>query len=340
MDYSKGYRAIFYATVFDPVTWTDSSAGRIELLSGSVNRTNSELRNSASLTVKDYDSALDRWLRIYMVSEQLGEQKRVPLFTGLATNPNEDHNGSVANMSLQCYSVLKPAQDIQLEHGWFVAKNYNGVKAIKELLSCTKAPIVETEEGIAALDDYIIAEDQETHLSMVEKILDAIDWIMKIAGDGTIILSPAPILGYTEPVLTMSPNENDIVETSFSIEHDWFECPNVLRVTYNELTAIAKDEDPESPLSIQNRGREIWATESSPALGTDETLGEYTRARLAELQEIYETASYQRRFMPDVYTGDVIRLGYPDLNGDFIIESQSINLGHAATTSETVKRSA
>lgn len=339
MDYTKGYRAIFYATEFDPVTWTDSSAGRIELLSGSINRTNSELRNSASLTLKNYDNALDKWIRIYMISEQLGEQKRVPLFTGLATSPSDSYTGSVANVSMQCYSVLRPVEDIALEHGWYVRKNYNGVKAIEELLSATYAPVVKTEESVAALDDYIVAEDQETNLSMIEKILYAIDWVMKIAGDGTIILSPAPVLGYTDPVLTMSPTVNDIVEKTFSIEHDWFECPNALRVTYNELTAVAKDEDPDSPLSIQNRGREIWATESSPALGTDETLGEYTNNRLKELQEMSETASYERRFMPDVYTDDVVRLGYPNLNGDFIVESQTINLGHAATTSETVKRS-
>jgi len=345
MDYTQGYRAIFYATEFDPVTWTDFSADltrRIDLISGSISRTNTDLRQSASLVTKDYNIGFEQWIRIYMVAEQMGEQKREALFTGIATSPSDSHQGVVVNSNIQCYSVLKPAADIYLSRGWYANKNMNAITIIKELLkpiNPTNANVVITPNNAEAyLQDYVIAEDQETNLTMIEKILDAIGWMMQIQGDGTIVLSPYTLLGQDEPVLTMSPYENDIVETSFNIEHDWFECPNCIRVTYNGAIAIYKDEDPDSPLSVQNRGREVWAVEDSPALSTGESLYEYAKLRLHELQEMNEVATYTRRFMPEVNVDDIVRLGYSDLSGDFIVETQNINLGYAANVSETVKR--
>ena len=332
IDFTEGYGVGFYATLFDPVLWIEY--GRFGITGGSINRTNTDLRQSASLSLIDYDETIERWIRVYAFAEQLGEQTRVPLFTGIATSPSISYKGSVATYNLQCYSVLKPIQDIFLEPGWYVDKSANGLNTIRDLLAPIGAP-VETNGDSAAIEDVIVAEGNETNLSMIEKILEAIDWIMQIEGDGTIVLSPH----YTEPVTMLSGSINNVVETSFSKDRDWFDCPNCLRVIYGDSSAVAKDEDPESMLSIQNRGREVWSVEENPALAEDELLSEYAHRRLGELQELSETASYTRRYLPGVNVDDVIRLGYSDLNGDFTITSQSITLGKNITTSETVKRS-
>ena len=340
MDYSKGYTSSFYMTLLDPITWTDT--GRIELMSGSISRSETDLRQSANLSLRSWDYSGDQWVRIYMVSEANGSLDRIPLFTGIATSPSDSYSLGVTTSNVQVYSVLKPAQDIYLQHGWYARKNAGCEKVIRELLSNLNAPLefnYDTDEGY--LQDDIIAEDNETEVSMVEKILASVKWVMYIRGDGTIVFEKShdDFNDVSDPVVTMAPYENDVIETSFTLSHDWFSCPNVFRATYNEMTAVARDESDESPLSVQNRGREVWAVEDNVELLDDETIAEYAQARLYELQERSETASYNRRFLPDVNVTNKIRLDYPELSGDFIVTSQTITLGHAAVTQEQIKRS-
>ena len=141
-----------------------------------------------------------------------------------------------------------------------------------------------------------------------------------------------------EPVAIISANKNDVIETSFSISRDWFDCPNVFKASYGDFTAIERDDDPASELSTVSRGREIWMVEESVSLEEDESLGEYAKRRLREEQTKSESASYTRRFLPEINQGDMIRINYPELQGDFYVDSQSINLGINAQTNENVYR--
>jgi hypothetical protein len=102
--------------------------------------------------------------------------------------------------------------------------------------------------------------------------------------------------------------------------------------------AEARDEDPNSPLSIQNRGREVWIEESSCNLNENETLAEYARRRLRECQQVSRVINYERRFDPNVTTTDIVQLNYPaqKIVGSFAVTSQSIALGFGAKTSEEV----
>ena len=82
----------------------------------------------------------------------------------------------------------------------------------------------------------------------------------------------------------------------------------------------------------------LWAYESSVALNANETPDEYARRRLKELQQNIVNASYSRRYIPNIFPNDIVTLHYPSqgLDGDFIVESQSISLGHNARTTEKV----
>ena len=110
----------------------------------------------------------------------------------------------------------------------------------------------------------------------------------------------------------------------------------MFRVVNEGMTAIAKDEDPDSPFSIQARGREIWMEENGATLRTDETLGQYATRRLKEEQTVVYSLSYNRRFDPEVRATDLVDIIYPDqtINGTFLVTSQSINLGYGASVSE------
>ncbi len=332
MKWNSGYSASYYAYIVDPVTWRETD--RLEITGGNLNRTEEGLRDSADLDCKEYRQGMERYIRVYLDVRQNGSAAHIPLFTGLATSPARDIDGYYETNNLECYSVLKAAEDVLLERGYYVSAGTNGAQVVKDLLSCIPAPI-DVEGNAPGIQASIIAEDGETRLSMADKVLAAIGWRMRIEGDGRIVLLPKPM----EPVAHFDPIEQDVIEPSITVNYDWYECPNVFRAVQEDLFAVARDDSPDSPLSTVSRGREVWAEETSCELNTGESISEYAVRRLRELQRIRLTASYDRRYNPDVLVGDLIQLRYPaqGLEGIFRITSQKIELGHGAKTSEEVE---
>ena len=330
IDWAKGYSAISYMTRVDPVTWRDTE--RIEITGGSIGREPSGLRQSADLDCVDYPEGVEQWVRVWMDVRQDGSHAHEALFTGLATSPDTNIDHGRRAKKLQCYSVLKPADDVLLRRGWYAPSESDGAELVRQLLSVSPAPI--TIEGEPKyLTSAIVAEMGETNLTMAEAILTAMNWHLRIAGDGSIVISPLP---ETESAI-FDPNDNDVVETEISLSADWYDCPNCLMAVADDMTAVARD-DSAGALSTVSRGREVWTYEDGVDLADNESIAEYATRRLRELQRYERTADYDRRYMPELYPGDLVRLHYPqvDLQGLYRIESQSIEIGYNCRTSETV----
>ena len=332
MDWSKGYSSAFYAKEVDPVTWRDIA--EIPITGGTVKRTISGLRQSATLQCLEELGGIERWVRIYMDVEQNGSYAHEALFTGLAASPKRKAYASRAERTPDCYSVLKPADDVYLPRGWYAPAGQNGGEVIRQLLSVSPAP-VDVADSAPQLDMTIIAEDNETRLTMTDKVLEAMGWYIDITGDGTIHVRPLSAV----PVITLDPASYDVVKAPISITEDLYSAPNVYQAVSGDMVGIARDDREDSPLSVQNRGREVWAGESGVTLAAGETIGEYAQRQLQRAQRVRKQASYDRRYIPDVRVGSVITLHYPaqGLDGLFFVESQNVRLGHNAETAENVE---
>lgn len=335
MDWKAGYIARYYLSVVEPNSWKDKA--KFELISGSIRRSGSDLLQSADVVSPDYLETKEQIVRVWMDATQEGESAHTPLFTGYTATPTRDINGVKETRSIQCYSVLKPAQDVLLDRGWYAPVDIDGTALVKQLLRVTH-----TEINISAEEDKkrkltraIIAESGETNLSMAWKILDAMNWRMKVDGLGRIFIEPYS----KENAAVFDMTHNDIVELSITIEHDWYNCPNVLRVVIGDDVFIARDEDEKHEMSIPSRGREVWAEETSPALNDRETGQDYANRRLKELQRVSTVISYDRRYDPNVFPSDLVYINYPRLNipgAQYYVGSQTISLGYNAKTSEEV----
>jgi hypothetical protein len=330
IDWSKGYSASYYATLVDPLTWNDLD--RFEITGGSISREETDLRHSADIDTVNTELVGENYIRVYMTVRQDGDIDRIPLFTGLATSPSVNIEGLRRDNTFQCYSVLKPASDVLLRRGWFAAVDMNCRNLLLDLTSVIKAPVL-IENSDARLTDYLVAEGNESHLTMIDKLLDLMNWRLTIDGDGTISIGPYP---KSESVIFDSLG-NDILEPSLSIERDWYNCPNVFRAVNNYDEYIEYDHS-NNLWSIENRGREVWAEETNCDLIEGESLELYAKRRLSELQEVAEKVSYTRAFNPGVTVNDIIRLNYPaqNISGLFLVTSQKIDIGYSARTSEEV----
>lgn len=342
MNWTKGFSSRYYISIVDKDTWRDID--RIEITGGSIKRSMSSLRQSADIDVVNFETKeVEPLIRVWLDARQSSDSSHTPLFTGLATSPSRNINGRLVAQTLQCYSVLKPADDVLLPRGWYAPVDVNAIEQIKKLLKVTKAPVeIDGDNSKCILKNAIIAEQNETHLSMVEVLLASVNWRMVIDGYGRIWLRPYP----ETPEITFDSRTVDIIEPQITDNYDWFECPNVLRAIADGAYAEARDDDPESPMSIARRKREVWVEETSCNLNEKETLAGYAQRRLKELQHVGRTINYDRRYIlledytppRDLNVTDIIRLNYPAQNivGDFVISDQSITLGFGAKTSEEV----
>lgn len=333
MDWSKGFEASYYMTVVDRQTWRDTE--RLEITGGNISRSMTGLRQSADVTCVKYDQETERYIRIWFDARQDGEMEHVPLFTGIATSPKKQIDGVLVKNPVQCYSVLKPAEDVFLPRGWYAPAGVSCESILRKLLAVTFAP-VDVYPNAPALQQPIIAESGENHLTMIDKVLLSIGWRIIIDGRGQISILPQT----SEAVIRYDPAENDAIEPQISVERDWYSCPNVFRATMSNVSAIATDNREDSPLSIANRGREVWKEDTSCTLNDGETITEYARRRLRESQEIAVTIQYDRRYNPDVFPSDVVNLHYPkqEIDGLYVVTKQSITLGYGCRTAETVMR--
>lgn len=329
MDYSKGMTVSYYGHFVDPASWRDVE--RFELISGSVSTELTELRASASFDCKGYPQNTERYIRLYMDATQAGETVHIPLFTGLATSPEDNVKGTWTENTVTCYSVLKLAEDVLLPRGWYAPVETSGAVIIRQLLEDLKAPI-ETADNAPTLQEAIIAEDGETKLSMMDRVLTAMDWRVRLTGAGVVQIVPKD----EQQRLVISEEEFDIIEPELDISRDWYSAPNCFRAISNDLSATARDDSPNSYLSTVNRGREVWTEETDCALSAGESIADYALRRLREQQKIETLVKYNRRFVPDLTAGDVVQLHFPDigLQGQFQISSQSIELDFAARTNE------
>lgn len=327
MDWSKGFESTYYCTIVDPVSWRDID--RFDITGGQISRNTENLIESASIDCVRYDLG-EQWVRIWMDTRQNGATEHIALFTGLATSPIDNAEGNLIKNSLSCYSVLKPCDDILLPRGWY-APSESGVGVIKDLLK-TPAPVV-IDDDIPKLAHNIIAEARETNLTMLRKILLAMDLRIRITGNGEIQIKKQA----TEPSAEFGVG-NDCIEPVFTKEYDWYKCPNVYRAVSGNDSVTVVDDNPDSPLSTVNRGREIWKEEDSCDFNTGETLYEYALRRLKEEQMVAKKISYSRRFNPDIYVTDLVNIKYSQFDGLYLVTSQSIELGYGARTTEGAVR--
>lgn len=330
MIWKDGFTASYYITIIDALTWRD--IGRREITGGSINRAAGDLMQSADLDMTE--SIGEAWVRIWLDADQDGVT-HVPLFTGITSAPTRDIYGRMNTYKVECYSVLKPADDILTERGYYIPADVPAPQAAARLLRGPAPVQVDTVADYPRLTESIVAEDGETNLTLARKVVDAIGWRIRVDGYGIIHIEQTSDV----PVMTFDSFDNDVLELTLSDTSDWYSCPNVFRAVSGDLTAVARD-DGDGPLSTATRGREIWAEESSVNLGTNESIAAYAYKRLKELQSPARTITYTRRFYPDITVGDIVRISYPEVGIDdtFRISTQSFELAYGCRTSEEAVR--
>ena len=335
MNWNSGFSALYELKKVDPVTFEDM--GSFEFVSGTIDRVDSGLMESADLTMTENPG--ECWVRVYLNAKQETGGARIPLFTGLTSAPERTLNGRREQFVVECYSVLKPVDDILVARGYYAPAGTDAAKLVEELLSVGPAAVIVDDES-PSLSEAVVAEDSMSRLDIAWLILDAIGWRLRIEGNGTIHICQAA----SDVSAVFDTEDNDVIELDVTDQQDWFSVPNCIRVTSGDNCVEYRDDDTDSPVSTVARKKtrggngEIWASDTASAIGDNESLAEYAVRILREKQAPARTINYTRRYRPDVFVSDLVALRLPSvkIDGQFKINNQTITLGYGCKTSEEV----
>lgn len=317
MDWTRSYTASWRVCKVNRQTWADA-----EELKGvdavSITRTaDGNLLESGSIELSG--EIKQDYYRVIMTAEQGGEVERVDVATLLFDIAGGKYNYGGNSPSADGFSVLYPASVTTMLAGEYAPKGVNGAEyAGKILADAINAP-VEVEGGFT-LNDHVVHEVGSSVLDAAWGVLNAGGYIMQIDGRGIVHIRARP----SEPALILDSGNARALMPEVSYESDISEVPNRYIVIDGDSKTVAVNDDPESIVSLAQRGYAVDVVDTSPAPVDGETMSQYAERKLHELSVMKDERSYKREYAAGVNLYSIIRASLYELEGDLVVQAQTI----------------
>ena len=315
VDWLSSMQQTFEYYIVDPATWKD--AKKIEnVKSCSISR-DSDAGTLGSANINITESVGECYVRIYLITIQNGTKERHPLGTFLVQTPSTSFDGKVRNLSMDAYTPLLELKETKPPLGYSVMKGTNIMTIARQLTQeNTRAPVVPASCDTNLFSDFV-AETDDSWLTFLTDLLLNAKYSYDLDEMGRILFAPEQDTASLQPVWTYNDDDNSsILYSNLNMDHDLYGIPNVVEVIYSHgngyyYSRVVND-DPNSPTSTVNRGREIIHRVSDPDLIGDPTenqIDEYANRLLRELSSLEYTITYTHGYCP-VRVGDCVRFNY------------------------------
>lgn len=340
-NWSDSMQQTFEYYTVDPGTWKDVRL--LDTVKACTITRDLDAETLGSATI-DIDEAIDEcYIRVYLITIQNGVKEKHPLGTFLAQTPTTDFDGKRSTLSADAYTSLLELKENSPPIGYFIPKDSNVMEYVQRLVrENARAPVVKTECPTNLSTDFV-AYTEDTWLSFLKDILANAKYRFDLDEMGRILFSPEQDTASLQPIWTYTTDNTSILYPEISVDRDLFGIPNVVEVIYSNgsqnLYARVVNDDPNSPTSTVNRGREILRRITDPELNGDPTQTQielYAERVLRELSSLECTVTYDHGYC-SVRIGDCVRLDYPeaklvDIKAKVI--SQTINCESGCKTTE------
>ena len=315
VDWLSSMQQTFEYYIVDPATWKD--AKKIEnVKSCSISR-DSDAGTLGSASINITESVGECYVRIYLITIQNGTKERHPLGTFFVQTPSTSFDGKVRNLSMDAYTPLLELKETKPPLGYSVMKGTNIMTIARQLTQeNTRAPVVPASCDTNLFSDFV-AETDDSWLTFLTDLLLNAKYSYDLDEMGRILFAPEQDTASLQPVWTYNDDDNSsILYPNLNMDHDLYGIPNVVEVIYSHgngyyYSRVVND-DPNSPTSTVNRGREIIHRVSDPDLIGDPTenqIDEYANRLLRELSSLEYTITYTHGYCP-VRVGDCVRFNY------------------------------
>lgn len=355
VDWTKPMRQTYEYYVVDPNTWADKS--QCKLITSSTVKRDLKSETLGSAQIDCFETLPECYIRTYLVVEQSGQTYKECLGTHLCQSPGSSFDGRVSKVSIDAYTPLIELKEKCPPIGYYLAANTDILKtAYRIVREHLRAPVVETNET-KKLSDGFVSELDDNWLTYLTDLLAYCDYRFDLDDHNRIIFSPQQDLKSLQPVWTYDDGNSSILLPDVELDKDLYGIPNVMEVIYSTDTTVflsrAVNDDPSSPISTINRGREVVTRITNPEiLGApkkDETMTEeekdafqtvldnFTKQALRDASSIECTLTYTHGYNT-VRPGDCVLFNYtrsPFEQVKAMVISQSISCVTGCTVEET-----
>lgn len=299
----------------DPVTWRDISEVR-SITSCSIER-DSSVETLGDASFESTEDLGECYIRVYLVIIQNGIKERVCLGTFIAQTPSLSFDGKYKQYSIQAYTPLLELGENKTPIGYYVPKDSNIMDTVYSLASDhMRSPIVKTNKDTLITYDFV-ADNGSSWLTYISDLASRAEFELSLDETSRLLFSPMQELDALQPVYTFDDSNSSILYPEITFDNDIYGIPNVIEVIYSDngtvYTSRIVNDDPNSPLSTVNRGREIIYIDTAPSLNGAPTsqreIDEYAETMLKSLSSIQCKLQYSHGYC-GVRVGDCVRLNY------------------------------
>ena len=320
-DWTKTMQQTFEYYIVDPGTWRDTRKINTVIRSSITRDSTLETLGSGSITIAE--SLGECYIRIYLITIQNGIREKHSLGTFLVQSPSYSFDGKIKNVTLDAYTPLLELKENQTPLGYSVLKDENILDtAYRIVREQVRAPVVKPQKD-ETLNTNFVANLNDTWITFIRDLIANADHSLALDDMGRIFFSPNQDTMSLQPIWTFDDSNSSILYPELSVDRDLYGIPNVVEVVYSNGNEYyygkAVNDDPSSPISTVNRGRQITHRERNPSLlgsPNQERIQEYAENLLKEMSSLEYTVTYTHGYCP-VRIGDCVRLNYrrAGLNG-------------------------
>lgn len=340
-DWTSTMEQSFEYYIVDPGTWRDIS--KLDTVKKCTINRDSDVETLGSATIDVVESVGECYIRAYLITIQNGLKEKHPLGTFLVQTPSSTFNGKLREVSMDAYTPLLELKENPPPIGYSIFKDANIMQtAYRITREHVRAPVVETTSSITLYDDFV-ANTDDTWITFLRDLIAEAKYTFSLDELGRVLFSPKQDTASLQPVWTYDDGNSSILYPEITMNHDLYDVPNVVEVIYStggeNYYARVVNDDPNSPISTVNRGREKTHRVTNPDLGnpTNNQIQKYAEQLLKDLSYIEYTVKYTHGYCP-VRLGDCVRLNYSKAGINNVkakVISQSIKCEPGCPVTET-----
>lgn len=300
VDWTKPMIQTYEYYIVDPVTWNNKEL-LDSVISSNVKRDLSQ-DTLGGIELECATMLPECYVRVYLKTEQNGEENKECLGTFLCQTPKLSFDGRTSKVSIDGYTPLIELKEKNPPIGYYLAANTDILNIVFRIVrENVRAPVVETRNS-EILTDGFVSELDDTWFTFLNDLLLYCNYRFDLDDHNRILFSPIQDVKSLQPVWIYDDDNSSILFPDVNLDRDLYGVPNVVEVVYSIDTDVffsrAVNDDPSSPISTVNREREIVSRLRDPdILGAPEKNKKMTD----EEKEIFQTVldNYARQALRD-----------------------------------------
>ena len=342
-DWTRSMQQTFEYYEVDPGTWQNKRQINTILSSSIVRDLSNDTLGSASINTSE--ELGEMYIRTFLVTNQNRVEEKFSLGTHLYQTTSHQNDGKMNTIGLDGYTPLVELKESMPPLGYSIGASTNILTSAANIVSeHVRAPVV-PGNGSAKLATPFVADTDDTWFTYISDYISAAGYRFDLDDVGRILFAPTQDFNSLQPVWTYTDDNSSILYPDIDLDRDLYGIPNVMEVVYSRSDGVKMfsrvvNNDPNSPISTVNRGREVVSRITDPKINGEPSqyiLDSYARQALRDASTLEHTLKYSHGYCP-VRLGDCVMLNYgrAGLNGiKAKVIRQSINCETGCKVEET-----